>query len=308
MARFVTRRVLTSILMVFGASAVVFFIVFALPGDPLVGFGGGKPVDPAVRVMLEQKYHLDDPLPVQYVRWMGRVLRGEFGDSRVSRRPVGDIVGEALPNTVRLAAGAFLIEVAVGLAAGLLSALTKRPLLRGLLLASTGLLVAVPVFVLASAGQYLFGVRWGWLPVSGVADGFRSWILPSIVLALPSLALVIRLTEASMRPTGDTAYVELAMAKGVPPWRIMTHHRLRNGLVPVVTFLGLDLAALFGGALFVETVFNIPGLGLTTTRAVLQREPEIVLACSLLLIAVFIVSSLLVDVFVAWLDPRTRDE
>lgn len=299
---------MTSVLMLLGASVVIFAIVFALPGDPLVAFGGGTPVDASTRKVLEQRYHLDDPIPVRYGAWIGRLVRGDLGESRLSRRPVGEIVADALPNTVRLAGGAFLVEIVIGLAVGLAAALTRRSFVRGLLLGSTALLIAVPVFVLASGAQYLFGVRWGILPVSGATEGFRSWVLPSIVLALPSLALVVRLTESSIRPTGAAPYVELAMAKGVPTWRILTHHRLRNGLVPVVTFLGLDLAALFGGALFVETVFNLPGMGLTTTKAVLQREAEVVVACSLVFTAIFIVSTLVVDVAVAWLDPRTRDD
>jgi ABC-type dipeptide/oligopeptide/nickel transport system permease component len=283
-------------------------VVFALPGDPLAAFGRGHGLSAASRAALTARYHLDDSIPSQFIHWAGRIVHGDLGESRISRRPVTSIISDAFPNTIRLTVGAFIVETIVGIGAGVFAAIAKRPFLRALVLVSMTLVVTVPVFVLATSLQYLLGVRWGWLPIAGTDAGFRSWILPSVVLALPSIALISRITQTSVERSATTGYVELAVAKGASPWRIVTRHRLRNGLVPVVTFLGLDLAGLVGGALFVETVFNLPGMGFTIQRALLQQDADVVVGCSLILIAAFIVANLIVDVVVALLDPRVQHD
>lgn len=307
MLRYATRRLMATVPVLIGATLFVFVAVFALPGDPHTAVAGRAPDSPEHQRAMEARYHLDEPLWKQYGRWVGGLVRGDLGTSSSTRREVSDVVGEALPSTVRLAAGALVIEAVIGVGAGILSAASRRPVERALVATTTTLLIAVPVYVLASSAQYLLGLRWGVLPVSGTDEGLRSWLLPWIVLALPSLAIVARLTQSSSEATRDAGYVETAVAKGLSPSRIMVRHRLRNAIVPVIVFLGLDLAALLSGALFVEAVFNIPGMGLTVMDAIALRDNQLIIGCTLVFVVGFVVLNLVVDLTTAALDPRVRD-
>ena len=308
MATYALRRIGLAVPTLIGATVLVFVAVFAMPGDPATVIGGRAGLSEEARGAIESRYRLDESLLAQYGHWVADVAQGDFGQSYVSRRPVRDIIGEALPNTLRLVAAAMLVEVVIGLGVGVAAAVTRRPLMGLLIVVTTTLAVAVPVYVMGSGLQYLVGVEWGLLPISGTEDGLRSWILPALVLALPSLAYVVRLTRHSVGETTREGYVEMAVAKGLSPTRILTHHRLRNGLVPVVTFLGADLAALLGGAFFVEAIFNINGMGLAVTRAISQRDYLVVIGCTLVFVVGFVLVHLVVDLLVSMLDPRVRDD
>lgn len=291
-----------------GATMLVFFAGFALPGDPVAALGGERAMSETVRENLIERYHLDQPIWRQYVLYMSDVVRLDLGESILRRREVNDIFREVFPRTLQLAGLAIVIEVIIGLAAGVLAALRKDQFLDQLVLVSTTFAVAIPVFVLGFAAQSVFGIALDWFPVGGIQDGWLSYVMPAFVLATLSLAYVARLTRTTLTESLREDYIQTAKAKGLPQSRVVGRHALRNALVPVVTFIGLDLAALMGGAVITETVFNIPGMGSTIVSAIGQRDHAIVVGFTMAAIVIYLMASLVIDLFYAVLDPRIRYE
>jgi ABC-type dipeptide/oligopeptide/nickel transport system permease component len=309
MFRFIVRRVLLMIPTFIGASALIFFAGFALPGDPVSAFGGERALSENTRAILEARYRLDQPLINQYIGYMGDVvLDFDFGESVLRRRSVSSIFWDAFPNTVRLALLAISIEITIGLAAGVLAALRKGRFIDQLVLVTTTLVVAIPVFVLGFASQNLLGVRFKIFPIAGLNEGFKSYLLPAFVLAALSLAYVARLTRTSLVETMRQDYIRTAQAKGLRPSRVTGRHGLRNALIPVVTYIGIDLAFLMGGAIVTETVFNIPGVGFALVRAIGTRDNAIVVGFTMAAVIIFLLISLIIDLLYAVLDPRIRYE
>jgi oligopeptide transport system permease protein len=260
-----------------------------------------------VRAELRHRFHLDDPLLVQYGKYLNGLAHGDFGES-FRGRPVSDIMRSRFPVTVRLALLAFVFEALLGLVAGVLAGLRRRSFVDTLVLVSTTVVVAVPVFVLGHAAQLVFGVKLGWFPVAGAQSGLRSYLLPALVLGSLSLCYVARLTRASLSETLRADYVRTARAKGLPARRVVGVHALRNSLIPVVTFLGVDLGSLLAGAVVTEGIFNLPGVGQAVFGAVKAQEGPIVVGIVTALVLVFIAANLVVDVLYAVLDPRIRYE
>lgn len=307
MARYIVRRLLLAIPVLLGASALIFAMVFALPGDPIRALSGDRPLAPAVQQQLRAEYNLDDPLPVQYVKYVAGLAQGDFGrDFR--GRPVSEIIQERVPVTVRLALVALAFEAIFGLLAGILAGIRNKSFFDSLVLVSTTLIVSIPVFVLGFLAQYVLGLRLGLFPIAGLNNGLQSYLLPGFVLAALSLAYVARLTRTSLVENLRNDYVRTAKAKGLTPMSVVGKHTLRNSLIPVVTFLGVDLGALLSGAIVTEGIFNIPGLGRAVFDAVRSQEGAVVVGIVTLFVLVYIVFNLLVDVLYAALDPRIRYE
>jgi len=307
MARYIARRLLLAIPVLFGASFLIFAMVFALPGDPIRALGGDRPVPPAVAEQLREEYNLNDPLPVQYAKYVADLVQGDFGRD-FSGRPVSDIIEQRLPVTVKLAVVAVTFEAVFGLLAGILAGIRRKSFFDSLVLVSTTLIVSIPVFVLGFVAQYFLGLRLGLFPIAGLNDGLRSYLLPGFVLAALSLAYVARLTRTSLVENLRNDYVRTAKAKGLTPMSIVGKHTLRNSLIPVVTFLGVDLGVLLSGAIVTEGIFNIPGLGRAVFDAVRSQEGAVVVGIVTLFVFVYIIFNLLVDVLYAALDPRIRYE
>lgn len=291
-----------------GATLLVFFAGFALPGDPVRALGGERQMSEQVRENLIQRYHLDEPVWKQYILYMGNVLQGDLGESVIRRRDVSEIFTEVFPRTATLAGMAIAIEVILGITAGVLAALRKDKFLDQLVLVTTTFAVAIPVFVLGFLAQTVFSIRLDIFPVGGIQEGLYSYVLPAFVLATLSLAYVARLTRTTLSETLREDYIKTAQAKGLSPMRVVGRHGLRNALIPVVTFIGLDLAALLGGAIITETIFNIPGMGLTMVRAVANRDHAIVVGFTMAAVIIYLTASLFIDLFYAYLDPRIRYE
>lgn len=291
-----------------GASLLVFFAGFALPGDPVAALAGERQMNPDTRQQLIERYHLDEPVWKQYALYMGDVVQGDLGRSILRRRDVSDIFSETIPRTATLAGVAIVIEIIVGLSAGILAALRKGKFLDQLVLVSTTLAVSVPIFVSGYLAQSIFSIELDIFPVGGIQAGFYSYLLPGIVLAVVSLAYVARLTRTTLSETLREDYIKTAQAKGLSRFRVVARHSLRNALIPVVTFIGLDLAALLGGAIITETVFNIPGMGLTLVRAISTRDHAIVVGFTIAAVVVYLVASLVIDLLYGFLDPRIRYE
>jgi oligopeptide transport system permease protein len=305
MGRYLIRRTLQIIPVFVGTTFIIFALVFTIPGDPIRALAGERPLAESTYQELRDRYNLDDPLLVQYGKYMGGLVQGDFG-SDFRGREVTDIMAERFPVTVRLTLFAFAFELVLGLLAGVLAGLRRGSFVDNLVLVTTVAVVSIPVFVLGFTAQILFGVKLGWLPIAGLYQGWTSYLLPGMVLGALSLAYVARLTRTSLVENLRADYVRTATAKGMPRSRVVGRHALRNSLIPVVTFLGVDLGALMGGAIVTEGIFNIPGVGQQVFLSIQQQESTVVVGIVTALVLVFILANLLVDVLYAVLDPRIR--
>ncbi len=307
MGRYIARRLLLTIPVLIGATFLIFAMVYALPGDPIRALAGDRPFSPAVAAQLREEFNLNDPLWLQYLKYIGGLLQGDLGTD-FAGRPVLDTVVQRLPITAKLAGVAVLIEAVIGLTAGVLAGIRRGSYFDNLVLVSTILVVSVPIFVLGFVAQYVFGLQLGITPIAGLNEGWRSYILPGFVLASTSLAYVARLTRTSLAENLRNDYVRTARAKGLRNRVVVGKHTLRNSLIPVVTFIGADVGGLMGGAIITETVFNIPGLGRAVFEAVLTQEGAVVVGIVSLLVFFYIFFNLVVDILYALLDPRIRYE
>ena len=307
MGRYIIRRMLQFIPVFFGATFLIFALVFAIPGDPIRALAGEKVMPQTVLDTLNERYHLDEPLWKQYGIYITNVFQGDFGiDFR--GRPVSDLMRQRLPVTIRLALLAFAFEVVIGIGAGILAGVRKGKFFDNLVLVSTLVVIAIPIFVLAFLAQIVFGVKLGWFPVSGVRDGWTSYLLPAIVLGSLSLAYIARLQRTSLVENLRADYVRTATSKGLSRQRVVGIHALRNSLIPVVTFLAIDLGALMGGAIITETIFNLPGIGRAVFEGVQRQEGTVVVGIATFMIIVYMLANLLADLLYGILDPRIRYE
>jgi len=307
MWRYIVRRILLMIPVFFGATFLIYAAVFAIPGDPVRAlFGDRQPPDSVIN-QIRAQYNLDDPLLVQYAKYIGNVFQGDLGiDFR--GRPVTDIIATAFPTTLQLALTAFAFIVLIGFTAGIMAALWKGSFVDNLVRVSTIVLVAVPIFVLGYTAQLVFGVQLGWFPVAGDREGWYSFILPGLVLAAGELAYISRLTRTSLVENLRADYVRTATSKGLTRGRVVVRHALRNSLIPVVTYLGITIGALMIGAIVTEGVFNLPGIGRAVFQAVQNQDNAVVVGIVTLLVIIFMVANLVVDILYAVLDPRIRYE
>lgn len=306
MGRYVVRRLLHTVPVLFGATFLIFALVFALPGDPVRALAGSRPLSDATEAALRDRFNLDDPLPVQYGKYLAGLARGDFGET-FRGRSVADVMRERFPVTLTLSLLALVIEAALGLGAGIVAGIRRNRLADRLVLVSTVLLAAVPLFVLSFVGQFVFGLRLGWAPIAGLRQGLASYLLPASVLAAGALAYVARLTRASLAEVAGADYVRTAIAKGLPSSRVIGVHALRNALIPVVTFLGADLGALLSGAVIVEGIFNLPGVGQAVFNGVRDQDGPLVVGIVTVLVLLIILTNLAVDLLYGVLDPRMRD-
>lgn len=310
MAKYVVRRLLQTVLVLFGASVVLFACLFVAPGDPIATTQGqGRPIDPATRAALEKRYGLDQPLARQYVRYVGRLVQGDMGESYTFRRPVTTILKEKLGNTAKLAGAAIVLQIVLGIVAGTVAAVFRRSCLDVLVTLSTILAIGVPTFVIGFALQNVFAINLGWLPSQGQHRGLaRSIILPAVTLAAVDTALVARLMRGTMSEVMNADYIRTAYAKGLSRRVVILKHALRNAVIPVLTYLGIAFGSLLGGAIITETVFNWNGIGSALVAAIQSQDNPIVLGVATYGVAVFVMVNLVVDVSYALLDPRIRLE
>ncbi|HJR45278.1 MAG TPA: ABC transporter permease [Actinomycetota bacterium] len=307
MGRFFIRRTLEIIPVFFGATFLIFAMVFALPGDPIRALAGEKPLSPAVQRQFREEYNLDDPLPVQYGKYIAGFAQGDFGQTFRGEQVV-DIMKEKFPITARLALFAFLFEATLGIIAGLLAGLRRGSFVDNLVLVSTITVVSVPIFVLGFLAQLILGAELGWFPVAGIQDGTMSYLLPAMVLGSLSLCYVARLLRTSLGENLRADYVRTATAKGLSRMRVVGRHTLRNSLIPVITFLAVDLGYLMGGAIVTESIFNVPGIGREVFLAIRGQEGPLVVGIVTAGVLIFMFANLVVDLLYAVLDPRIRYE
>jgi len=291
-------------------SFVTFGLVRLAPGDPVLIVLGGRRVDPATADVLRHQFGLvGDPF-TQYVAWLGRALQGDLGDSYRLRQDVLGLIGDRLPLTLQLIGLAILIAIAVAIPLGVIQAHRRNSAVDygGSLFALVGL--SSPVYFTAIVGVLVFAVWLGWLPAFGVGkdplDQLRHMILPSVALALGTIALTSRMTRSAMIEALSSDYIEAARAKGLPERTILLKHALRNALIPVLTVTSLQVGFLLVGAVLVETTLGLGGLGSLITDAIQNRDYPVIQASVLLLSVAFSVLNLVTDLLYAVIDPRIR--
>ncbi|PWE54943.1 glutathione ABC transporter permease GsiC [Metarhizobium album] len=304
MLAYAIRRILMLVPVFLAVSVIIFLILHLLPGDPIDNLlKVGAPVEQRTEMMA--RYGLDRPLPVQYAIWLGKLLTGDLGTAIVARRPVADLIGQALPHSLALGGLALLFSSVVGILLGFVAALNRdrfldRAIMGGVLLGST-----LPSFWLGLLLILAFSVQLGWFPVSG-ARSWSSLVLPVLTIGLGGTALVARITRVSMIDVASRDFVMLLHAKGLSPLRIQLRHVLRHALIPVVTILALRIGWILGGAVTVEVVFARPGLGTLLIKALNQHDYPVVQASLLMLAMAVMLGTLFGDLLQAAMDPRVR--
>jgi len=287
-----------------GTTFLIYVMVFAIPGDPTAGKCGDRACPPAVVAAINEKYHLNDPVPVGYAKYMANVLQGDLGENRFGI-PVVDDLKNRYPTTLKLAGLAVLIETVIGILAGVLTAIRRGGFLDNVVLLSTLVVLSIPIFVVGALAQLTFGLKLGWFPVTVPNPAtWYSLVLPAFVLASTSLAYVTRLTRASLTENLRADYVRTAKAKGLTPTRAIGVHALRNSLIPVITFIGYDFGALLAGAIVTERIFNVQGVGGYVYRAIGGRDGFAVVGAVTSFVLLYLIVNLLVDLLYGVLDPR----
>ena len=308
MLRYIGRRLLQTIPVFFGATFLIFAMVYLMPGDPVAALGGDRGLTEAAAAQIRAEYHLDQPFWMQYLLYLKGVFTLDFGKS-FNQQPVIDVMARAFPTTIALAIYALAIESIFGIALGVIAGVRRGGWFDSTILVFSLLLISVPTFVLGFVLQFLLGFKLGVLPVTASASvNMASLTMPAMVLGGVSLAYVIRLTRQSVSENVSADYVRTARAKGLSGGVVMTRHILRNSLIPVATFIGGDLGALMGGAIITEGIFNINGVGGTLWQAIRLGEAPTVVSITTVLVLVYILANLIVDLLYAVLDPRIRYE
>lgn len=303
---YVGKRLLQTIPVFLGATLILFLLLQLRPGDPILNLAGNKPVSPEVRDALAAQYHLDDPWYVQWPLFVKNAITFNFGDT-FAGQPVFDLIKQTFPVTVVLAVMALAIDAILGIGLGTIAGLKRNGWFDSTMLVISLALLSIPIFVLGFVMQLIFGVKLAWTsPTVGADWTVTDLILPAVVLAIANFAYTIRLTRTSVAENLTADHVRTARAKGLAGRVVVRNHVLRNSLVPVVTYIGINLGSLMAGAIITETIFNIPGIGNAAYAAIQRGETATVVAFVTFMVMVYVMMSLLVDLLYAVLDPRIR--
>lgn len=312
MAIHVLRRLMQAVPVMLFASIFVFSILQMVPGDPANNLAGPDASDEDVEIIRE-RLGLDKPVPEQYLEWIGNALTGDLGDSFRSSRPVTELLKDALAPTLELTLVAFAVELIIGLVLGVMAGTRLRSAWDWGLSAFTIVGIAIPHFVLGLVLIYFVSFKLGWLPIGGrvpltedPVEGLRYLVLPALVLGLTGAAVLARFVRTSISQVMNQDYIRTARAKGLAGRAVVIRHALRNGLVPVVTVIALQFAALLTGSVVVENVFSRPGVGRLVVGAIQARDYPVVQGALLFLVFGFILINLMADIMYGVLDPRIR--
>jgi len=304
---YITKKLLIGIPVIFGVTIILFYIMYILPGDPIQLLLSGERVTPERVEELRRAWGLDQPVYVQYFYWLSRIIRGDLGISIVTKQPVSLLILQRLPYTLALMLTSILLSYVIGVLTGIITALKRGSLLDSILSTSSIICYSIPGFWFGLILMLIFAYYLRLFPVSGY-EGWHSLILPALSLALPSSAYVMRLTRAEMIEVLGEDYVRTAWAKGLSKRRVLLVHALRNAIIPVVTMFFLDLPWLMGGAVVIETLFALPGMGRLLYVSILKQDYPVVQGIVLIITILTVVCNTLGDVVIAILDPRIRFE
>ncbi|MET3524581.1 ABC transporter permease [Mesorhizobium abyssinicae] len=312
MAVYVLRRMVSAVAVMAMVGAFVFLLLRLAPGDP-AAIIAGKSATAEMIAGIREKLGLNDPMPVQFIRWVGDMLAGDFGTSIFAGRPVLELIGQRLEPTLSLSMLTMVLSVTVGLAFGIVAAWRAGGIVDRMLSAFAALGFSVPVFVIGFFFIYWFAISLHWVPVQGyrpISQGIGPWfdhlILPTLALSLGYIAFIARITRASILEVLSEDYMRTAAAKGASSYAMLFHHALKNAGVPILTVVGLCFAYLISGVVITETVFNVPGIGRLTVDAINNRDYPIIQGVLILASGMYVLINLAVDLAYTLIDPRIR--
>jgi peptide/nickel transport system permease protein len=310
MIAYIVRRLIYAVVVIVGVATISFALLQMIPGSPVDAMLGTEST-PQAREALERELGLDKSIPVQYVTWWGNLLRGDLGKSAMTSQPVGQLIMQRLPTTIPLALLSMFIALVIAVPAGILSAIRRNTWIDGLVsvIAFAGL--SIPGFWLGTLLILGFSVHWQIFPPGGYVSvmddpvsGLRHLILPAIALGSTFAAVLTRMIRSSLLEVLGADYIRTARAKGQTEQRVLVHHALRNALIPAVTIVGVQVGFLLSGALVIEQIFSLPGIGRLTVQAVLDRDIPLLQGCIITIAFIFVAVNLLTDLIYVWLDPR----
>ena len=306
MIQYFLKRLLQAIPVLLGVIIITFVLMYIVPGDPVVSMVGERYSEETVQ-RLRQELHLDDPLPLQFLRYVGNVLQGNFGNSFITGEPVAALIIEKFPNTMMLAITAMFFAILIGLTAGIMSSVHPGSFMdRGIMvLALAG--ISAPVFWVGLILVLVVGVMLQWLPPTGFG-GMEYLILPALTLGLRSAAYLARLTRATMLEVLSHDYIRTARSKGLPEWKVFIKHAFPNTLIPVITIIGTDFGSYLSGAVLTESIFGWPGIGRLALEAIMKRDFPVIQGTVLFMAIMFVLMNVLVDLLYGVVDPRIRLE
>ncbi len=317
MTTYIIRRLLIALVVIIIVTLIVFFAIRLLPGDPLIIFLGQQATQGGISQdeleHLREVYGLNDPILVQYGNWVWGILRGDLGTSIYYHEDVGVLMGDRFPITLHLGILAFIINIVVGVLLGLAAAIRRGTWIDAVTTTLANIGVCIPVFWLAILMIYLFGLELRWLPIAGYTPPTKDFwlntqqiIMPVFCMAVTMMATTARLSRSSMLEVTRQDYIRTAWSKGLSERTIIIRHALKNGLIPVITLLGIGLGMVFAGSVFVETIFAINGIGRLLVTSIFAQDYVVIQSSSLVIALIIILSNLLVDISYGWLDPRIR--
>ena len=307
MIKYILKRLLFMIPVILALTFVVFGIMHLTPGDPTAIILGNEFSEEA-SAQLKADLGLDKPFFVQYVNYVIKLVQGDFGISYITRAPVGEQLLSRFPKTFAVVMAAMVVCVGLGIPIGILSATKPNSVFSNITMIFGLLGVSMPIFWLGLLLILAFSVNLGWLPPSGLDNGFASLILPAITLGTNYMANTMRTTRSSMLESIRQDYIRTAQAKGVSEGSVIRKHALPNALMPTITVVGMNIGALLGGVVLCETVFSIPGTGRMLVESINKRDTPCVLGCLVLMAVCVAVSNLLVDLLYAYIDPRIKEQ
>ncbi|MCC6704495.1 MAG: ABC transporter permease [Thermomicrobiales bacterium] len=314
MLQYILRRFVLLIPVLFGVSIVIFGLIRMIPGDAaMLAIGVDQRITPEQREAVRRSYGLDQPIPVQYVRWMGHVLRGDLGQSLRTRRPITDELRLRMPVTIQLAVMAAILGTIPAVTMGIIAAVKRNSPADYMATIGTLLGISAPNFLIAILLILIFSYQLKWLPPVGFKElrvdpvqNLKTMILPAISLSLPLAAVMMRNTRSAVLEVLNQDYVRVARAKGLTSRRVLLRHVIPNASLPIITVAGLQVAGLLGGTVIVEQIFGLPGLGRYIYDAINNRDYPVVQGVTLVIATMFVLISMLVDVLYAVVDPRLR--
>jgi len=316
MTAYIIRRLMLGVIILLLVTMLVFLAMRLLPGDPLIIFISQSQVEiysPEQLAELHHEYGLDRSLPMQYISWIGNILRGDMGKSINLGQDVGYLISNKLPITIYFGVMSFIVSAFFGIIFGIICALRRGKWIDSVVTVLANIGITLPAFWVGILLMYLFSLMLHWLPTSGyvaptesLGQSLRAAIMPVICLSLFSVASLTRQTRSAMLEVVSQDYIRTAWSKGLRERVIIYRHTIKNAMIPVITILGLQVGLVFGGSVLIETVFNIPGMGRLMAESLFSHDYQIVQAGTLVIAVVVVLSNLIVDISYGWFDPRIR--
>ncbi len=307
MLKYIVKRLIYMIPTLIGVTLIVFLIVSLMPGDPAKMILGDN-APPEAILELREELGLNKPLHIRYLDYMSDLLRGDMGESFATGKSVSEEIASRFPVTAELALFSILFSVGIGIPVGVVSAVKQYSLLDSVTVILTLLFASVPTFWLGLMLMLVFGLRLEWFPTSGINEGIRSYILPALSMATISLSMIARMTRSTMLEAIRQDYIRTARAKGATERIVVWHHAIKNALIPVITVAGTEIGFLLGGAVAIESIFALPGLGTFLVDAVKRQDIPVIMGTVIYMAAIFAVVNLVVDIIYSFVDPRIKSE